>query len=103
MTGIVFLCFIGGLFSFDKDKPSPELDQRVDWLGAFLVTAGLVLIVFVLGQGELAPKQWATPCKFVSPLTAFLLTTLSPRFRHNCFADRRGDPGRLVRILADIS
>jgi len=64
MTGIVVLCFIGGLFSFDKDKPSSELDKRVDWLGAFLVTAGLVLIVFVLGQGELAPKQWATPCEF---------------------------------------
>lgn len=48
--------------SVDADKPSEEKDKRFDWLGAFLVTAGLVQIVFVLSQGELAPKKWATPC-----------------------------------------
>ncbi|KAF7420881.1 hypothetical protein PC9H_011399 [Pleurotus ostreatus] len=37
-----------------------EEDRRVDWLGAFLVTAGLVLVVFVLSDGEVAPRQWAT-------------------------------------------
>lgn len=57
------LCFIGGLLSIDKDTPSTEVDRRVDWLGGFLITAGLVLIVFVLGQGEIAPQQWSTPCK----------------------------------------
>lgn len=40
-----------------------EEDRRVDWLGAFLVTAGLVLVVFVLSDGEVAPRQWATACK----------------------------------------
>jgi len=48
----------------DRDQPSEEKDKRVDWLGAFFVTAGLVQIVFVLSQGELAPKKWATPCMF---------------------------------------
>lgn len=76
MTGIVFLCFVGGLFFFDKDEPSPELDQRVDWLGAFLVTAGLVLIVFVLGQGELAPKQWATPYIIALLIVGVILVVL---------------------------
>jgi hypothetical protein len=103
MTGIDFLCFMGGLISFDKDKPSTETDHRVDWLGAFLVTAGLVLIVFVLGQGELAPKQWATPCALRLYLSASLLTSLSSQFRHNCFADCRGNSGRFVRIMAGIS
>ena len=103
MSGIDFLCFLGGLISFDKDKPSTEIDHRVDWLGAFLVTAGLVLIVFVLGQGELAPKQWATPCALPPISSVSLLTALSSSFRHNCFADCRGDSGRLVRILAGIS
>ena len=56
------LCFIGGLVSIDKDVPSEEVDKRIDWVGSFLVTAGLVLIVFVLSQGELAPDKWATPC-----------------------------------------
>ena len=79
MSGIDFLCFLGGLISFDKDKPSTEIDHRVDWLGASLVTAGLVLIVFVLGQGELAPKQWATPCalrptSFCFPSNLFILS-----------------------------
>jgi MFS family permease len=76
MTGIDFLCFMGGLISFDKDKPSTETDHRVDWLGAFLVTAGLVLIVFVLGQGELAPKQWATPYIIALLIVGVILVVL---------------------------
>lgn len=58
------LCFVGGLVSIDDDIPSEEVDKRVDWIGAFLVTAGLVLIVFVLSQGELAPQKWSTPCAY---------------------------------------
>lgn len=57
-----------GLISIDADRPSVEVDRRVDWLGGFLVTAGLVLIVFVLGQGEAAPNKWATPCMSPLPL-----------------------------------
>ncbi|KAG6866162.1 hypothetical protein C0991_008116 [Blastosporella zonata] len=60
-AGLTVLCLIGGIISFDADLPSQEVDRRVDWLGALLVTAGLVLIVFVLGQGEIAPQQWKTP------------------------------------------
>ncbi|KAJ7278366.1 efflux transporter [Mycena rebaudengoi] len=34
-------------------------DTRMDWPGAFLSTAGLVLLIFVLGQGEVAgPPQY---------------------------------------------
>ena len=39
------------------------MDRRVDWLGGILVTAGLVLIIFVLSDGEIAPKKWATSCE----------------------------------------
>lgn len=53
---------IAGVYSIDADKPSTETDRRVDWLGAFLVTAGLVLIVFVLSDGEVAPHKWNTSC-----------------------------------------
>ncbi|KAE9400439.1 putative efflux transporter [Gymnopus androsaceus JB14] len=59
--GITVLAMIGAIFSFERDQPSKEVDRRVDWIGASLVTSGLVLIVFVLGQGEVAPEQWATP------------------------------------------
>ncbi|KIJ11533.1 the Drug:H+ antiporter-2 family [Paxillus involutus ATCC 200175] len=57
--GLSALCFLGGLTSFDADKVSSEIDRRVDWIGASLVTSGLVLIVFVLGQGPIA--GWQSP------------------------------------------
>ncbi|KAG6885012.1 hypothetical protein C0993_006537 [Termitomyces sp. T159_Od127] len=60
-TGFTVLCLIGGIISFDPDVPSQEKDRRVDWPGAILITAGLVLIIFVLGQGEVAPQGWKTP------------------------------------------
>jgi hypothetical protein len=62
MAGISFLCAFGGLLLVDPDVPSTEKDRRVDWVGAFLVTSGLILLVFVLGQGEVAPDGWKTPC-----------------------------------------
>ncbi|KAI5889843.1 MFS general substrate transporter [Schizophyllum commune H4-8] len=53
--------FAGGLYAIPRDPPSTEKDRRVDWLGAFLVTAGLTFIIFILAQGEIAePNQWAT-------------------------------------------
>ncbi|KAJ7596104.1 putative efflux transporter [Mycena floridula] len=61
IAGLVTISLVSGIFTIDADTPSTELDQRVDWLGGFLVTVGLVLIVFVLGQGESAPQRWATP------------------------------------------
>ncbi|KIK69533.1 hypothetical protein GYMLUDRAFT_33906 [Collybiopsis luxurians FD-317 M1] len=60
-AGITALSMAGAMVSFNRDQPSDEEDTRVDWIGAFLVTAGLVLIIFVLGQGEVATKQWSTP------------------------------------------
>lgn len=65
-AGLAVPVFIGGVLAIDEDLPStePEEQKRVDWLGAALVTSSLVLIQFVLGQGELAPKGWKTPCKF---------------------------------------
>ena len=53
---------IGGAFSIDPDQPSTEIDKRVDYIGAFLVTAGLTLIIFVLSDGSIAPQGWSTSC-----------------------------------------
>ncbi|KAF8621310.1 hypothetical protein AX15_007905 [Amanita polypyramis BW_CC] len=60
-AGFSTLAFFMGLFSLDRDLPSTEPDRRVDWIGAALVTIGLVMITFVLGQGESAPQKWKTP------------------------------------------
>lgn len=60
-AGLAGLVFILGIVAIDPDTHhlDPALDRRVDWLGAFLVTAGLVLLVFALGDGETAkPSQW---------------------------------------------
>ena len=59
-AALAAVCIIGGIISFDPDDISPETDARVDWIGAILVTGGLVLTVLVLGQ---APTVgWKTPC-----------------------------------------
>ena len=47
----------------DSHMPNEKLDKRVDWAGAALVTAAMVCIMFVLGQGSLAPQKWRTPCE----------------------------------------
>ncbi|KZT65896.1 MFS general substrate transporter [Daedalea quercina L-15889] len=60
MSGLSAATFVGGILSFDADKPSTEKDKRVDWLGAFLVTVGLVLVVFALSDGTIAPDGWKT-------------------------------------------
>ncbi|KAJ7028424.1 MFS general substrate transporter [Mycena alexandri] len=60
IAGISCLCAFCGFMVIDPDVSSTETDKRVDWLGAFLVTTGLVLLVFVLGQGSLATNGWKT-------------------------------------------
>jgi len=51
----------------ERDNVDYDVDRRVDWIGATLVTVGLVLIVFVLGQGEIASQGWRTPCMNTFP------------------------------------
>ncbi|KAJ7916041.1 MFS general substrate transporter [Mycena leptocephala] len=58
IAGVACFCAVGGFLIIDPDVPSNENDKRVDWLGAFLVTTGLVLLVFVLSQGSRAPSGW---------------------------------------------
>ncbi|KAH9031335.1 efflux transporter [Lactarius pseudohatsudake] len=60
-AGVSFAWMMLGLFAFEEDKPSTEEDKRVDWIGAALITAGLVLIVFVLSDLPTAPKGWKNP------------------------------------------
>ncbi|KAF5353804.1 hypothetical protein D9758_010586 [Tetrapyrgos nigripes] len=77
-----FISVIGALISFEKDKPSHDSDRRVDWLGALLVTAGLTLIVFVLGQGEVASQKWATPYIIGSLVAGVVLVLIFGLWQH---------------------
>ncbi|KAH9004480.1 efflux transporter [Lactarius hatsudake] len=65
-AGVSFAWMMLGLFAFEKDEPSTEEDKRVDWIGAALITAGLVLIVFVLSDLPTARKGWKDP--YIIPL-----------------------------------
>lgn len=76
-SGLCLLAMAAGFYSIPPDHVSTEVDKRVDWLGAFLVTAGLVLIVFVLSDGEIAPNQWATSCA-CRPFSSMTRLTVDP-------------------------
>jgi hypothetical protein len=67
-AGLTGFYVLVGWFCIDKDEPSTETDRRVDWLGGFLISAGLVLIIFVLSDGEVAPNKWATSCELSSSM-----------------------------------
>ncbi|KAJ6498364.1 major facilitator superfamily domain-containing protein [Mycena vitilis] len=81
-AGLSLLCFLGGLFTVDADAPSTEEDKRVDWIGAGLVTAGLVLLLFVLGQGQAAPRGWKTGYILALLVLAVLLLVLFVLWQH---------------------
>ncbi|KAA1469023.1 efflux transporter [Dentipellis sp. KUC8613] len=63
LAALGFLGAILAMVCVDPNEPSTETDRRVDWIGAFLVTTGLVLIVFVLSDAPTAPHGWRT--KFI--------------------------------------
>ncbi|KAG1868619.1 major facilitator superfamily domain-containing protein [Suillus subluteus] len=64
---------ISGMISFEVDVTSTE---AVDWIGASLVTVGLVLIVFVLGQGEVASQGWKTPYIIILLIVGIIMVSL---------------------------
>ncbi|KAK7040362.1 hypothetical protein VNI00_009832 [Paramarasmius palmivorus] len=82
-AALTFLSLVVGLLAFDPDHPSGEPDKRVDWIGAILVTSGLVLIVFVLAQGEIAPQRWKTPYIIVFLVIGVLFVILFLLWQHH--------------------
>jgi hypothetical protein len=65
------LCTILGFFVIEEDEPSTEEDKRVDWIGAFLITSGLILIVFVLSDSPTARRGWRNPRRFIFGIRVF--------------------------------
>lgn len=82
-AGLSALTLCGGALTMPPDKVDLEADRRVDWIGAALVTAGLVLIVFVLGQGEIAPQRWKTPYIIASLIIGVLLVAAFLAWEHH--------------------
>ncbi|KAG2739349.1 efflux transporter [Suillus brevipes Sb2] len=73
IAAISTLMGISGMISFDADVTATE---AVDWIGASLVTVGLVLIVFVLGQGEVASQGWKTPYIIILSIVGIIMVSL---------------------------
>src|SRR5882762_6478749 len=63
-AGIAALIAVGGALTFGPDERSKEKDKWVDWIGSLLITSGLVLILFALSDGTIAPQGWRTPCEY---------------------------------------
>lgn len=59
MAGLSAAVGLAGLLAIDSDVREPNSDRRVDWVGAALVTIGLVFVTYALSD---APTTgWATP------------------------------------------
>ncbi|KAG2073085.1 MFS general substrate transporter [Suillus decipiens] len=89
---------VTGLISFDADAPSSEVVKRVDWIGASLVTTGLVLIVFVLGQGEIASDGWKTPYIIVLLILGVIMLALFIVWEWKLERIIDGDPSRATSM-----
>lgn len=101
-SGIAFAFMVLGFFVIEEDEPSTEDDQRVDWIGAALVTAGLVLIVFVLSDVPTAHKGWKSPRElfFFSVLLSVFHQRVDLRRRHHCPVRYRSATRTPLRRLA---
>ncbi|KAN0121010.1 efflux transporter [Russula decolorans] len=76
LSGFTFACLVLGFFTIDEDEPSTEEDRRVDWIGATLITCGLILIIFVLSDTPTARKGWKNPLIIGLFLTGVFLVIL---------------------------
>lgn len=68
LGGMAVIPIVIGLLVIPKDDPSlrqVDEDRRIDWIGGFIVTAGLCLFCFSLTESGIAENGWSTPCKSI--------------------------------------
>ncbi|KAF8261648.1 efflux transporter [Lactarius quietus] len=75
-AGVSFVWMILGFIVIEEDEPSTEEDKRVDWIGAALITVGLILIVFVLSDSPNARRGWKNPYIIALFVVGILLVLL---------------------------
>ena len=66
-AGIGAIPLVLGFFVIPRDIPGrlrAGEDRRIDWIGAFLATSGVTLLLFSLGQSQLVEKGFKEPCEF---------------------------------------
>ncbi|EJD53286.1 putative efflux transporter [Auricularia subglabra TFB-10046 SS5] len=99
MAGLSALVFALAFFNIDNDPPLSELrkeDGTIDWVGASLITVGLVLLSFALAQGEVAPQEWRTP--YIIALLVVSPFIIAAFFVWEWYYERRMGRTPLLRI-----
>ncbi|WWC69719.1 uncharacterized protein I206_103662 [Kwoniella pini CBS 10737] len=64
LAGLALIPIVAGTFVIPRDPPqtiTATTNRRIDWLGAFLITAGLCLFSFAITQSGLVENGWAQP------------------------------------------
>lgn len=87
-ASLAILAAIAIIITAPADKIDDKADRRVDWIGAALITVSLILLTFVLGEGEVSSKGWATPRSYPQ-LLQFSLSRLiyDSYLRYYCASD----------------
>ncbi|RDI85652.1 hypothetical protein Vi05172_g4332 [Venturia inaequalis] len=68
ITAVTSYCFIP---SDVEERES--MGVRMDWLGAILIPAGLIAIVFAITDSSHAPQKWATPYIYILLIVGVLI------------------------------
>lgn len=75
-SALAFAFTAAGWWSLPKDERLDRSERRLDWIGAFLSTSGLVLLTFALADGQSAPQGWKTPyIPALLPVSVLLLAS----------------------------
>lgn len=67
LASLTFAIAVAAFFFVPPDG-AQTVDKRVDWVGAALVTVGLIFLQFVISDALNAPNGWRTWCTFYLPL-----------------------------------
>lgn len=59
---VAFLVAVVSWFVVIPDRHQ-DPDRRVDWIGAAIITVGLVLLMFSISDAESAPHGWKSGCE----------------------------------------
>lgn len=79
-----------------KKEASGKEARRIDWIGAALVTCGLVLLQFTVSDGMSAPHGWRTP--YIPALFAVSLILLPAFFAWEYYTIHYTNKAPLMRL-----
>ncbi|KAI8592232.1 major facilitator superfamily domain-containing protein [Geranomyces variabilis] len=83
LCGIVsMLVVLLAVFGIARDEIHPDIDRRVDWIGAILGTAGIVLLTYAVSAGN--TDGWGSPQIIVSFILSVLLLVGFIVYEHRC-------------------